>query len=43
MLYGYQTWSEEPLMQVLDDDDHHGGQRSTEVEYSTVHYALWLP
>ena len=35
MLYGYQTWSEEPLMQAMnDDDDLCGGQRSTEVKYS---------
>ena len=32
MLYGYQTWSEEPLMQVEDNDDLNGGQRSTEVK-----------
>ena len=33
MCYGYQTWSEESLMQVCDDDDDddfHGGQRSSE-------------
>ena len=33
MLYGYQIWSEESLMQVKDDDDLHGGLRSTEVKY----------
>ena len=32
MFYGYQTWSEESLMQVYDDDDLHGGQRSSEVK-----------
>ena len=32
MIYGYQTWSEESLMQVYDDDDLHGGQRSSEVK-----------
>ena len=26
MCYGYQTWSEESLMQVYDNDDLHGGQ-----------------
>ena len=33
--YGYKTWSEESLMQVYengDDDDLHGGQRSSEVK-----------
>ena len=34
MPYGYQIWSKEPLMQAKDDDDLHGGQRSTEVKYS---------
>ena len=32
MCYGYQTWSEETLVQVYDDDDLHEGQRSSEVE-----------
>ena len=32
MLYNYQTWSEEPLMEAKDDGDLHGGQRSTEVK-----------
>ena len=32
MCYGYQTWSEESLVQVYDDDDLHEGQRSSEVE-----------
>ena len=36
MLCGYQTWSETPLMQVKDDDDLHGGQRSTEVKRSKL-------
>ena len=31
MCYGYQTYSEETLVQVYDDDDHEG-QRSSEVE-----------
>ena len=38
---GYQTWSEESLMQVYDDDDLHGGQRSSEVKCGN--YVLWLP
>ena len=33
MLYDHQTLSEERLMQVKDDGDLHGGQRSTEVKY----------
>ena len=36
MLYDYQTWSEEPLMEAKDDGDLHGGQRSTEVKYSKL-------
>ena len=32
MCYGYQTWSEETLVQVYDDDDLHEGQRSSEVK-----------
>ena len=32
MIYGCQTWSEETLMQVYDDDDLHGGQRSSDVK-----------
>ena len=32
VLYGNQTWSEESLMQVYNDDDLHGGQRSSEVK-----------
>ena len=38
MRYGYQTWSEESLMQVYDDDNLHGGLRSL-----VVKYALWPP
>ena len=38
MLYGYRTWSEEPLMQAEDDDDLHGGQMSTEVKCSKLCY-----
>ena len=37
MRYGYQTWSEESLMQVYnDDDDLHGGQRSSKVKWGTL-------
>ena len=32
MRYGYQTWSEESLVQVSNDDDLHGGQRSSKVQ-----------
>ena len=32
MHYGYQTWSEESLMQVYDDDNLHGGLRSLVVK-----------
>ena len=34
MLYGYQTWSKQLLMQAKNDDDLDGGQRSTEVKYN---------
>ena len=33
---GYQTWSEESLIQVNDDDDLHRGQRSSEVKSSKL-------
>ena len=36
MLYDYQTWSEEHLMEAKDDGDLHGGQRSTEVKCSKL-------
>ena len=36
MFDGYQTWSEEPLMQVEDYDDIDGGQRSTEDKYGKL-------
>ena len=32
MRCGYKTWSEESLTQVYEDDDLHGGQRSSEVK-----------
>ena len=41
MLYDYQTWSEEMLMQVKDDNNLHGGQRLTEVKI--INNVLWLP
>ena len=36
MCYGYQTWSEESLMQVYDDDNLQEGQRSSEVKCSKL-------
>ena len=37
MCYGYHIWSKEPLMQAEnDDDDLHGGQRSSEVIYGKL-------
>ena len=36
MLYAYQTWSEQPLIQAYDDGDLHGGQRSSEVKYGKL-------
>ena len=41
LLHGFQSWSEELLMQVEDDDDLHDGQRSTEVKHRK--FVLWLP
>ena len=39
MIYGCQTWSEESLMQVYDDnDDLYGGQRSSEVKCDKLFY-----
>ena len=35
--YGYHIWSKELLMQVQNDDDLHGGQRS-----NVVYYVPWL-
>ena len=32
MRYGYQTWTEESLLQIYDDDDFHVGQRSSEIK-----------
>ena len=39
MLYDYQTWSQELLMQGEDDGDLYGGQRSSEVECGKL-YAM---
>ena len=39
MCYGNQTWSEESLMRVYNDDDFHGGQRSSEVKCGKL-YAM---
>ena len=42
MWYGYHIWSKEPLMQAENDDDLHGGQRSSEVKYNMCHgYHIW--
>ena len=38
MCYGYHIWSKELLMQVENDDDLHGGQRSKEVKHSKLCY-----
>ena len=41
MCYGYQIWSEESLIQVYDDhddDDLHGGQRSSGKMWYTMCY-----
>ena len=32
----YVLWSNEPLMQAKNDDDLHGGQRSSEVKYGNL-------
>ena len=40
MCYGNKTWSEESLMWVYNDDDLHGGQRSSEVKCATPLYML---
>ena len=34
--YGYHIWSKEALMQAKNDDDIHGGQRSSEVKYGNI-------
>ena len=36
MWYGYHIWSKEPLMQAKNDDDLHGGQRSSGVKYGNI-------
>ena len=36
MCYGYHIWSKEPLMQVENDDDLDGGQRSSEVKWGKL-------
>ena len=43
MCYGNQTWSEESLMWVYNDDDLHGGQRSSEVKCGKLcaNASLW--
>ena len=39
--YGYHIWSKELLMQVKNDDDLHGGQRSSEVKCGKLRYQTW--
>ena len=36
MCYGYHIWSKELLMQAENDDDLHGGQRSSEVKWGKL-------
>ena len=37
MCYGYHIWSKEALVQAEnDDDDFHGGQRSSEVKWGKL-------
>ena len=40
MIHGYQTWSEEPLMQVKDDDGLHGDQGSNVVKYKKLSFMM---
>ena len=41
MCHGYHIWSKELLMQVKNDDDLHGGQRSSEVKCGKLCYQTW--
>ena len=43
MRYSYQTWSEESLMQLYDDDDLHGGQMSSEVKCNKLCTMATMP
>ena len=36
MCYGYHIWSKEALIQVENDDDLDGGQRSSEVKWGKL-------
>ena len=36
MLYGYHIWSKELVMHAKNDDDLHGGQRSSEVKWGKL-------
>ena len=36
MCYGYHIWSKELVMQAKNDDDLHGGQRSSKVKYGNI-------
>ena len=39
--HGYHIWSKELLMQVKNDDDLDGGQRSSEVKCGKQCYQTW--
>ena len=44
MCYGYHIWSKELVMQAKNDDDLHGGHRSSEVKYGNIMchgYHIW--
>ena len=41
MCHGYHIWSKDLLMQVKNDDDLHGGQRSSEVKCAKLCYQTW--
>ena len=44
MCYGYHIWPKELVMQAMNDDDLHGGQRSSEVKYGNIMchgYHIW--
>ena len=36
MRYGYHIWSKELVMHAKNDDDLHGGQRSSEVKWGKL-------
>ena len=41
MCHGYHIWSKELLMQVKNDDDLHGGERSSVVKCGKLCYQTW--